>query len=232
MEQEKEKEEEQKQEDWDKQRQELDQVKANQEKIQAERDTLAGQLEQMQTSQAELQEQLEAAKQTKAQQEDDGLDGTLVDPAVVKTIRKLTGELKEVREKSQSLEEKAKQYEAQEAEVQAKKVKEKAIESVLSPLDKKHGAKYRSAAQKLANELIEKGEEQVPADAIASYLLMEKCYSKLANEEKAKKEKPVSTDTGLGGTAWYNDDKLRQGTLEDVAAEMKKENKWKGGLPE
>jgi hypothetical protein len=105
----------------------------------------------------------------------------------------------------------------------------KTIEKILKPLDEEFGSKYRTAAKKMADKLVDNGDEQQPADAYEASLLMRKCYRRVVDGEKVptKEKKSPTTDSGSGGgVSIRTSDSIGTGRLEDILAKVKKS----GGL--
>lgn len=222
-----------KDDNWDRERQKVDQLTANVTKIATEKAELATQLaEQAEQSKAMLEkvkgleEQLSSAK-IEQQKETEDLDPDMYDAKLIKKIEKLNTNIATTQ---QQLEESNKQVKTlleakakQEAEAEAKaeeKRRAEAKEQILSVLDDKFGAKYRNEALKLAQaELDETGKK--PEDKFGVYLLLEKHYSALAKGDSGGTTKIVSTpvDTGGGGVVFKEGD-IEEGSRKDVLKQV------------
>lgn len=218
---------------WDAQRQIVDQEVANRAKAEGQRDALAEQLE---TNQAKLEEahaelsslrKEQAAKQSVALAD---LDDDLVTPGVRKNFDLLAKKVTDLENLTAGQAVELKAYKDRDAEQEAKKQKRDAVEGILKPMDAKYGAQHRTAAKKLADDKVKSGEfldedgQPRSPTSVEAIFLMQGCYEqvKRESEEKEKsKESEVPTDTGFGGIS-FGDSGVKEGTREEVLADMKK----------
>lgn len=228
-------EEEQKQQDWDKVKQEIDQYKSSAEKAKAEAE--AAKLEAEKTKAENeafaeqsqlLQSKIDALeKQMTARKEGDDypeLNPDYVDGNVIKTMQQMRSELKATKtELSKIQSENAERQKAEKTKAE-EEYKEGIFKKVADNLDEKYSPKYRAEARKMAKKLVDLKEESVPNDSFDLMILLEKCYKKLAEKEKGKET--VRTDTGEGGTVKVPSER-KAGSLQEVLAEMKKDDSWK-----
>ena len=143
----------------------------------------------------------------------------------------LLGQLKELSGKAQT-------YEQERLASQEKERHDKAVESVLSTVEKslkRHGVvgaeKYRTEALKLADELVDSGQAERPIDPFSAVDFMEDCYLKVKVKYE-KDKKSVSVDTGKSGVGPVARTKRKTGSLDDVADDMLKDKSWKKDEPE
>jgi chromosome segregation ATPase len=220
-------------ESWNKTQQELDQAKSVAEKAtkeaqQAREDaeTYAASLEENNQKIADLQKQV--ATQQKAVEVEgnklEAMDDALVDKAVINNFAKMKADLESVRTELGEAKGKISQYETIEQGRIAETQKNQTIERILTPLDSEFGAKFRNPAKKLADELVDSGDEPQPKDAIEAMVLMRKCYTKVV--EKATKKDGTPADAGGGGVP-PPPEKKGQGTPHEVLADMRKTKSWK-----
>ena len=215
---------EEKNEDWDKDRQRLDQADANIKKLSQEREQLTTDLESTRNEVKELKQQI-TAKQEEAELDPDSADI----PEIIKELKALKGKLSKAETELKEHREIAKQYKKKEEVAAAETARKATIEKILKPLDKKYGARFRNEAEALAEKKIKDGKVDTPADALDARDLLESCYIELSEKEKKEKEKEkpsVQTDTGTGGLALLQDEK-KHGTVAEVRQDMAKHG-WFG----
>lgn len=202
-------------EKWDKERQRIDQAEANVRK-------LTEQLATAESDKGDLSERIATLEKAQEKAGDDisldALDPDLVGQAIPANFSKLTAEIKRLKEQHAILDAKAKAYEEERALAEEKQRRKEAEEKVLTPLDDKYGAKFRTQAVRLANRKIEDGEEKQPLDQLDTRDLMEKCYQELS--EKAKEKESTATDSGKGGVSATEG--VKEGSLEEVRAQLEK----------
>lgn len=235
--------------DWDKTKQEIDQYKANVDKLAEEKRGLteqvqaqAAQLDEAKEQRATTTEKLEsiekqlADKAEQAKGDDiDNLDPDLNDPILIKAIKTLRDK-QTVLEKQQEekdkkiveLEAKDKAYEEKEQKQAKDDAKAKAKESILSQLDEEYGPKFRNEAVKMLQAAVDKGEVDVPQSEFVAYLALKKYYKELSDAApKETTKKTPAIDTGGGGVNFKEGD-VKEGTLEEVAAQIRDKYRGKG----
>lgn len=218
---------------WNETRQKIDQAEAVAQKAteearaaREEAESYAAALEENNTKIADLQKKVEsqqAAVETKENQLE-AMDDLTVDKSVINNLNRLKADLEATKESLKAAQGKITQYETVEQGRLAEAQKNQTIERILTPLDEEFGAKYRNPAKKLADELVDKGDEPQPNDAIEAMVLMRKCYKQVI--EKETKKSSVVGDAGGGGVQ-EPPVKKGQGTPDEVLAEMRKTKSWK-----
>lgn len=213
--------------EWDKERQRADEEHANYEKAEdarikaiAENEALAEQYSANQARLAELEAQVTAQNDRKDETE---LDPDLVDKNVIKEIVNLKNTVKTLAKAKDEQAAKIAGYEKKEQAKEADVRLEQTINKVCTPLDEQFSPKFRNPARKLAEKLVKSGAEEAPQDAFDAYLLMEKCYNKVSEKEKPEGDE---TDDGKGG-APSPPQARKEGTPEEVLADMIKDKSWK-----
>lgn len=201
-------------------------------------------LEEIKSTYEKDKAKLEAAQQEE-QDKLDEMDPDIVDEKVIKNIKVIENKLKRQSEKFekekadllsriQSLSTKTSQYEKEQAEIKKKAEREKAIESVLSRVEKSlqmHNVKtpgqYRTEAMKMADDMVDKGECKKPENILEGVELMEKCYL-LVIEQQQKKKGVSSVDDGKSGLTpgAKAKDEIKPGSLSEVKAQMLKNKSW------
>jgi chromosome segregation ATPase len=188
---------------WDKERQKVDQAVASVQK-------LSTKLESVETEKGQLAERLEALEQKLAEQKkEDGLalekvDEDLVGRSVSKNFEVLSAKYEQTAKKLAALEAKAEALEKQRKVDKEAQQKQKTIDRIHKPLDKKYGAKFRNEAQKLAEKKIAEGKAEHPHD-----------------QEKAAEKPSPGTDTGEGGLPWEREG-VKTGSLDEVFDDIAK----------
>jgi len=207
------------QKEWDKDRQQKDQLEATVRKM-SER------LSEAEEEKATLIEKLEKIEQAITQQQENAktdlepVDDALVDPKVARNLQKLAEQHKELAEAFKQQQQKIARYEQERQEYQQRQEQNARTEEILKPLDEEYGAKYRTAALKLAQELIDEGKQQPPPAHLA-YRYMENCYKAVKAKDEAAQVKSIPTDSGFGGVP-FDASKIKSGSREDVLADIRK----------
>ena len=206
--------------EWDKERQRADQAEANLRKEQAksaEVNLKSQQLEQTVSDLKGKMEQIEAVK---------GLDLTQLDPdsadipEVVKEQIKIAKALETATKKLTELEQKASKYESDAQVTRQEREKEKSIERIMKPLDKKYGPQFRNEARKLAEEEVET-RGYAPEDALEARDMLEKHYASLKQAE-TKSKTVIPSDNGRGGSKVSFGDNITPGKFSDVVSQIRK----------
>lgn len=231
-------------EDWDRTRQDLDFERANARKARAEAETLTEALEEANAKMSQLEEQLAELQQTRQEQQDklDEMDPEYVHEGVAKNIQSLNRRLQEKAEQLEAIQKKVTQYEEQQAKAEAQRRQEQVrasvfdtVEMALSEAGIKGAGKYRNEANKLADRLVDTGEDSQPRTVADAVKLMTKCYLRIKQEQDKNtksKSASVSVDTGKSGATPAATAKtgtgIKPGRLADVKAQMLKDKSWKG----
>ncbi len=216
---------------WDKERQKGQQEAANYRKLAKQYEETVSQqneyLEGLQNQITNLTAQISALGKKSETDNLGELDPALVDGGVIKHIDSLRGKLGTLEKKYGEAERKISLYEQQETAKLEDARKSNVIEKILKPLDGEFGAKYRQQAIKLADELINEGEEQQPQDALDADRLMRQCYKKVKEQTETKKAASAVVDSGSGKSVASEKTAPKTGKLSEVWEQMKKEGKFK-----
>ena len=210
-------------EEFEKTQQMVSQEKANAQKARTERDTANGQITALSQQIEDFKTQL-SAKATESDVDLDDLDGSLADPAVVKSLRKQAATIDKLNETLGLMEHKVTKYEEVEANKAATKARSDAVDSILDMCDEEFGtSKFRNAALEMADELVDSGEEKKPSDILGGLKMMRKCYKAIEDKskEESEKESDVVTDKGKGSFTFSESDDYKEGTRDEILAEMK-----------
>jgi chromosome segregation ATPase len=214
--------------DWDKTRQQIDQLNANIRRFKQEKDDLVGGMEVRDKQIDELRSEMNVLKASKV--EHPKLDPLNADiPTVVQRLNDLEEDRAKDKRRIAELDEKARRYEQGEQERVRDKQRQATIDKVCKPLDEKYGAKYRNAAKSLADRWVDEGVEARPEDALDARDLMTRAYEKVVAEKKSTTSKPKGPpqDSGAAGTSFK--DVPTEGSLSEVAAAMRKSYKLSRG---
>ena len=219
-----------KDEKWDKEKQRADQAEANYHKISERFNELKDGYENSLTAVNELRTEITSLKELKKEvkEEISELDDAAADPTVIRYIKRLNDQIKKAQLDLAIASGKIAQYEQTESQKEEEQRIEKAKEDILSVCDELHGAKYRSKANLMADKLVNDGLEPRPLTAPRAIALLSKCYKKVKTEEEEAGKKTVkqtSTDTGQGGVSFDFGEDIKDGSLQDVLAQMKKKIK-------
>ncbi len=224
--------------DWDKDRQKLDQLSANVTKIASEKAELATQLtemsqrsQDMQSTVSRLEEQLSTA-QVARQAETDSLDSDLYDDKLIKKISGFEAEIANTKKaliesttQIKELQDAKSQFEQNAKTEQEATRKAERKEMILTDLDKEFGSKFRNEALKLAQEEVTQS-GVAPDGEYAVHMLLRKHYTTLsATPGTTKNFSPVQVDTGDGGVV-FNEGEIKDGSRSEVLAEIA--SKFKG----
>ena len=222
------------QKEWDTKRQEHDQaiaaVTLQAKNARDEADTLATAQQQSQAKIEALEADLAQSKQDAQAKKDEleSMDSDTTDKSVINNLQKIEERAARQAEELTALQKKATDYEQRIVRQQTVSDNERAKERVLAPLDEEFGAKFRKAAIKLADDLVDSGKEKAP-DPIAVTQLMRKCYVKVSEDAKEKEKKSeVPSDSGGGGIS-HTTAARKTGRMSEVLADMEKDTSWKKG---
>lgn len=214
--------------EWDKTRQRADQEAANAKKAREELSETQTELETAQSETESLKAKL-AEAETKAAQagiteiklDESEYQGT--DLNLVRAIKSLKQELLASNKETKALKDKAAGYEDRDRKEQAKLAQNSNYEELLSDLDDEYGADCRNEALKKFNEMCKSGE--VPkGNPTKATRAMEKCYKEVKAKSKETKKSSLSLDTGSGGgnTPNLTGSNIKEGSLDDVDAQISK----------
>lgn len=206
--------------EWDKSRQELEQVQANYEKATAENAAITEQLE---SKQLEIDSLNESIKAKEEQKSDIELDPDMVDKNVIKSITQMKSELKSAKDELKDLKSYAAEHKQVEQQRAEKVAEDDAVRRMCEAIEEDYDPQHRNEAIALAKKLVKDGKEPPVSDGIDGMKLMRKCYKQLS--EKAKPE-DVPTDKGGGGGPSPPSTR-KEGTEEEVLADMKKDQSWR-----
>jgi hypothetical protein len=206
--------------DWDKAKQHTDQLEANVRKLSEARQEAEQEKQTLLTELAEIKTAIQQQKKPSTDLE--AVDDALVDPKVARNFQKLAEQNKKVLEQLAEQDKKIRVYEQERTQYFEDEQKRKNIDKILKATDDIYGPKYRTAAMELADEMVKKGEVELPADPFDGFLLMEKCYKIVKTKDEAISTKTkIPTDSGFGGVP-FDDSKGSTGTREAVLADIKK----------
>ena len=204
--------------EWDAERQRIDHAEANVRK-------LSEQLSSVTQEKTAMQSRLEALERAISSKTDEislaDIDEDLVGSGVKQNQQVLCNEIKALKAKHAALEAKAANYEEQQTRDKEKAAQQARKEKICKPLNDKYGKKYEVAAEKLAREKVDKGDADMPTDALEARDLMAICYKELHEQDEQKAKKTIPTDTGEGGFI-FDQKTVKTGSREEVLAEMKK----------
>jgi DNA repair exonuclease SbcCD ATPase subunit len=207
--------------------QDLEMERGNTKRARNEADAAQQAYDQAQSEIEALKTQLSAKAEEKKVLEE--MDPDLVDKSVQGNIRTLAAENEELKSRLAQLENIANQYAQTEQQRKADADKQEARESILRPLDEEFGSQHRNKAIKLADQWIADGKEAQPAGspavaAIQARDLMRKAYKEVTTEAKAS----IATDTGSAGAGHTDESQIKEGSFDDVLAQMQKNpSSWK-----
>lgn len=211
-------------EKWSKEKQRADQAEASYKKLVTERDEIYGQLAERDSKIEKLEQRMSELAEAKEVPIEDLLDPDLVDAKTIKTVTKMAKQIREQEKAIKQLSKLAEDFQKKAKDDKVKSEKEKTIEKIMKPLDEEFGAKYRNAARKLADKLVDEGKEKQPQDVLDASALMRKCYKQVVKEaEEKEKKNSVQTDTGSSSVAF--DEKLKDlksGSRREILADMRK----------
>jgi chromosome segregation ATPase len=209
--------------EWDKERQRADQAEANLRKTQARQQETELRAQQLEKTVADLNNKMSQIESVKGLNLAD-LDADKADiPEVVKEYAKMRTALESQTKEIEALKQKAVRYETDAERQRQERDKEATIERILTPLDKKYGAKFRNEARRLAEKEVE-ARGYAPQDALEAREMLEGYYVNLKAEAEKTKE-TIPSDNGRGGSKVSFGDNITPGKLDDVMGQIRK-----GGL--
>ncbi len=209
-------------EKWSQEKQRADQAEANFRKVTTERDELIASVSAGNEKMAKLEQKLADLAEAQDVPIEDLLDPDLVDAKTIKAVSKMAKQIREQAKSIKDLKGLADGFQEKSQKREAKSEKEKTIEKILKPLDKEFGAKFRNAARKRADDLVDEGKEKQPQDVIEAMTLMRNCY-KFVVSESEKKEEKKNTPTDSGTESFQLDASVpKRGPRREILASMKK----------
>jgi len=205
---------------WDKEKQRADMEHANFLKAKSQNEELTDKLSSYESRMTQLEDQIKVNQEKVEIAELDPLRADV--PDLVNQNQKLIQELKNMGGQLNELQTKAKAFESKELERENADSRQKTIDKICKPLDKEYGAKYRSKAIKLAEEMVNNGTEKSPSDMLDARDMLEKVYKNLKSEdETTKKAETIPVDTGQGAFSFQGTD-IKEGSLKEVIGAMRK----------
>lgn len=219
------------QEQWDKERQRADQAESTAEKAREEARSYAEELGETRAQLQQMETQLESF-QKETQSKEDALaqmDTALVDSNVITNVEKLNARDAALSKQVEDMAKKIADLETEKVERVRQSAVSQAREDVLSRCDEEFSPKFRTAALKIADKLVDGGDEEQPQDRYEGYILMKKCYQQVSEKEesKTKTKTSVSVDSGKGGVTHTTKTTRKTGTMKEVLADMQKDQSWR-----
>lgn len=210
-------------EKWSQEKQRADQAEANFRKSSTEKDELVLAISDRDEKLTKLEQRITDLAESKDIPDEDLLDPDLVDAKTIKTVSKMNRQIRDQEKAIEKLKKLADDFQEKTKKQEVKSEKEKTIERILKPLDKEFGAKFRNAARKMADDLVDGGKEKQPQDIIEAMTLMRQCYSAVVKTEtdKTEEKKKVQTDSGSGSLS-LDSAELKKGSRMEVLADIKK----------
>jgi DNA repair exonuclease SbcCD ATPase subunit len=207
-------------------REALDEARAEKEQLVEE---LAGVRGEMQQVQSQLKELLT----TKEYKDLANLDPETTDvPDLVKAFQAATSKIAKLEQTNAEMTAFIQEQKSRQQTDRAQTARNQMLEEIYNACDEEFGARFRSAAILRADEMVANAEADAPKTVVQGLRLMRKAYAEVAGKHKAAqtpaKKKTVPTDTGLRGlsvTDLEDSDEFKPGTLDEVAADMKKKMK-------
>jgi len=208
-------------EKWNQERQELDQNHSVERKQwTSEKGAMQGQLSQAQDNVQSLKSQLDTLKTEREQFKK--LDPESADvPDVIARQERVIQELSDTKNELRTLQARASDIEKFEEARAAETQRKQTIDKICGPLDRDYGVKYRNDAKKMADDLVDSGQEKVE-DKFDAYMLLERCYKKLADGDKKPSKKGVPTDNGRGGSTTKLTDPVKETTMAETISDFRK----------
>jgi len=211
-------------EKWSQEKQRADQAEANLRKASTEKDELVKSVSAGNEKMAKLEQKLADLAEAQDVPVEDLLDPDLVDAKTIKTVSKMAKQIREQATSIKDLKKLADGFQETSKRREAKSEKDKTIEKILIPLDKEFGAKFRNAARKRADALVDEGKEKQPKDVIEAMTLMRDCYKFVVSEAEKKKEEKKTTPADSGTGSFQLDASIpKSGSRKEILASMKKQ---------
>ena len=213
-----------KKQEYDKAQQQLDQERANARKAREQAAEATGR-------NAELESQVKDAKEQLVQMQEQlnrpKIDPDVADiPEVANYAKKLEAEILAQKEIVNDLQKGQEESKAKAADAEQKSQTEALQEMILNDCDEEFGSKFRNDALKLADELVNKGDVELPKTPYEGARLMRKCYKQLVEKQPKKK---TSTPSDSGGSSVPAESGIEPGSRQDVLAQMRKNpSSWRG----
>lgn len=220
---------------WDKNRQELDNERANARRARAELASVTEAYEAGQARLDQLEQELVGLKSAQKEEQSklDDMDPELVDAGVAKNIKTLENLIRDKDRQLKEITNKISIYEQQQAQAEAKRRNEEAKEAVLSTVEDlledagyKGAAKYRNEANKLADTWVDEGKVSPVKTYTEGCKLLRKCYLHLINSKKESKSVSVDTGKGSPSATGKKTSGIKPGTLAEVKAQMLADRSW------
>jgi chromosome segregation ATPase len=221
--------------EWDRDRQMIEFERSNARRAREELTTLSTAYEQSNQQIEQLKAELEEIKQDKKAetQKLEEMDPDMVDDKVANNIRLVNQRLSEKEQQIDQMAKKIDAYEKLQAEAQAKSANEQAkidvyttVEEFLDDMGVKGAAKFRNAAAKLADDLVDSGEKSQPQTFKQAVKLMRECYLQVKDSKTSRNSVSVDTGKGGAGASGKKAGGIKPGKIEDVRAQMLKDQSW------
>jgi len=209
-------------EQWNQQRQELDQKHSVERKQwTSERGSMQGQLTQAQVDVQTLKSQLDSL--TVEREQFKKLDPENADvPDVIARQEKMIKKLSDAEKELVSLRSLASDMQEQAKSNLLADERKRVIDKICIPLDQQYGVKYRNEAKKMADDLVDTGQEKVD-DQLDARNLIERCYKQLSDADKKKaSKKKTPTDNGGGGSTAKTTDNMKESSMAETMTDMRK----------
>jgi hypothetical protein len=216
---------------WDKERQRADQAEANFRKVSMEFDDLKSAHESTVSEIEAMREKIEKLTESKLEEGDEfEFDADLVDPKLAKTVKNLAVNYRQAQKELAEQKKKIALFEQKEIQSAAKARKDEIEERICSVVEDDFSSKYRNAARKLADELVDSGKESQPKTEADAIRLLKKCYKQVQSDDTSKSgRKPTPTDTGSRGVR-LGDGEIKSGSRAAILEDMRKSGAFKGSL--
>ena len=169
--------------EWDKTRQQIDQLSSNLKGALNDNKTLKDGITELNEKLNTLEQSLKVNQTPKVEIAE--LDPMRADvPDVVNQNRQLADYIQKQNERIKTLEALGAEFKEREQKREAEQQQKSTIERILKPLDERYGAKYRNDAKKLADEKVDSGQVPQPKDSLEARDLLEQCYQEVKAGEK------------------------------------------------
>lgn len=211
-------------EKWSQAQQKADQAEANYRKKAEENSDLLVQLSAKDEKLAALEKRVADIADSQEIPIEDLLDPDLVDAKTIKTVSKLAKESRAQKKELDKLKKLAEGIKAKEQENKAASEKDKTVNEILASCDKEFGAKFRNAAKKMADALVDDGNEPQPKTIVKAMDLLRRCYREVkakAEEKGVEKKAKVQTDNGKSSFA-VDASVPKAGSRTEILASMRK----------
>lgn len=198
----------------------------------AEKEQLAEELTSVRGEMQKVQSQLKELLTTKEYKDLATLDPDTTDvPDLVKAFQAAIPKIQKLEQENAQMAAFIHEQKTRQQTDRAQTARDQMLEEIYSACDEEFGARFRNAAVQRADEMVANQEVDAPKTVVQGLRLMRKAYAEVAGQHKTKetgRKKTVPTDTGLRGlsvTDLEDSDEFKTGTLDEVAADMRKKMK-------